>query len=113
MLCHGTRYIDRGPTQQTAPPGEIGILAIRKKIFIEILAGDCSLVQRRSPIHRCRAAGTKNLFGRFELARVGSVGTAVEVPLLAQHDNARGVDRFSAYAEQLAARRSSVRTRLQ
>src|SRR5262245_21756203 len=112
MLCNGARYIDRGPTKQTAAPGEIGILTIRKKIFIEILAIDYGFVQRRSPIHRRSAAGTENLFRRFELPRVGLVCTAVQVPLLAQHDDACGVDRFSVHAEQLAARRWRLRMRL-
>src|SRR5215510_2839256 len=107
MPCNRRRHIDRSPAQQPAAPCQIRILAIGEEIFVEILPVDRRIIEGRTAVHGCRAAWTENLFRRFELPFVLFAGASVEMPLLAQHNDAGRIDSPSIHANELSACRSS------
>jgi len=62
-----------------ATPGEIGILAVGKEIFVEVLAIDGGIVQGLPPVERSCTARTEDIVRLVVLAQVRLAGATVEV----------------------------------
>src|SRR5438477_9668765 len=94
MIAARVGRIDAAPAEQLRPPGDIGVLAVHKEIWIEKLTVDRDVVDHAPAVQRSRGGCSEHVFMLQIMTVVDLLAAPVQMPEHGREINSGGIDEW-------------------